>query len=215
MISSEAERSPYEFSYSLFDHNPEQWKKIEPHMPRLLHEAEELLFPKGSELTEPITNGFDGLLNTERLVGVPEGLPTIAYKNTADVFLSPDTTIVIVNKGDSVVGFSFAMPIDRMWPDRAEEAASTAYVYLTVRNKMYPGNRIANTINQAMMEELAKKGYSFVERDAKIGIEGHSYSQQLTDELSDSIVATRKHNDWGLDDQLFIRADIQKYLDSR
>lgn len=80
-------------------------------------------------------------------------------------FRNPKNTILVLyNEGGLPIGITYAEPAAQIFSDLQDE--KTAYVSLTLIDGDYRGNGLVWTMLEGLDEELRKRGYTHVLRDA-------------------------------------------------
>lgn len=150
--------------------------------------------------------------NKKVLGVVVDGKDWESYVSLQDAFCSDDTTVILLQdptqKG-KVIGYSLAMPINRMNPIRTD-GKETAYIYQTVVEDPYRGKGLVGLLTDPLFEELAKKGYRFVERDSRVR---NGYADTVSKHYAGAFVEEPyDHDPFGIGVERHFRIDIQKYL---
>lgn len=177
---------------SVFDKSPVVWQEIKEQVILLTMEGLEI------KANDPLLGQRDGV---------------ISFNNIEDAFLDPDSVVMILrDQRNNFIGYTLAMPIDRMDPDRAAEKKETAYMYYTVIAESYRGQGLASKLTDPLLVELNRQGYLYAERDTKMG---NGYADNVEKNSQGSIVASYDADKFGLGQQRFFRIDIKKYLMSK
>lgn len=132
-------------------------------------------------------------------------------------FQDPDTTVILMRdrQTDAIVGFSYAKPTTKTYPeDFPERPASqdTAYIYYTALDTSHQGQGLVVPLLEKLDEELSRRGYMFIERDAaddKGEETEESYADKLRKNYRERIVAEESHDsEYG--PQVFFRMRTRK-----
>lgn len=139
----------------IFAPSPARWKRIAPDIVRLEQQA----FGSGAFDAEYLG---DELSNPENVV--------VLLRSTRD---------------GRIVGFTYATTIDLMEEGRGEEWDETAYIPDTVIDSAYRGRGLLSSLMRTLEDELRRRGYRFLERDAVIA---HGYAAKIERAYRDRIV---------------------------
>lgn len=138
----------------------------------------------------------------------------VAYPSLKEAFMSPDTSAVVLNdsSGD-FAGFTLSVPIGKMYPERSQESEETSYIYFTVLKENFRGQKLVGRMTDFLFEDLAKRGYKFVERDSMLE---NGYADSISRHYDASIVESYDHERFPeVGPERFFRIDINKYLTSQ
>jgi ribosomal protein S18 acetylase RimI-like enzyme len=156
---------------------------------------------------------FDWGENDPVLGEIIDGHDVIAYASWTDALCSDDSTAVLLVDPQykrRIMGYTFAIPISRMDPRRADEATETAYIYATAIEKEQQGRGYVALLVDRLFRELARKGYMFAERDVMIDngyadvIQRH-YAGFISEQPFD-------HNRFGLGYERHFRIALRDYV---
>lgn len=140
----------------------------------------------------------------------------IAYSSLKEAFQDPQTTTVAAIEGDSLIGYTFALPIDKMSPSRQSESKETAYIYFTAIIEEMRGKGLIGPLLDTLFMELQRNGYYFVERDSKINNGYADTVQKHYEKYPGSIIEMYDHNKFPeIGPERFFRIDINRYLQQR
>lgn len=181
----------HQFEVTIFDKNPDSWTTIEKAILSLAR------------------TGLD-FENEEPLLGEKD--EDTAYTNLEEAFLSPDSTVAILQEtgNNGVIGYTLAMPIGRMDPNRKSESDETAYIYHTVLLKEERGKGLVGRLSDALFMELARQEYLFAERDSMID---NGYADKIQKHYKGSIIESYDHEKWpDIGPERHFRIDIRSYL---
>lgn len=142
---------------------------------------------------------------------IVNGQDHTSYDNLSSAFCDPATVAFTLQDNGQLVGFTFAIPIDRFNPTRQREAQETAYLYGTAITPDHQGKKLVKSLTDPLLRTLLKRGYKFVERDAVIP---NGYADAISRAYGDSIIESYDHERFELGPQRFFRIDIEKYLEN-
>ena len=160
------------YSARLWDPTLENWEDIESHVLRLEHEA---FADKAFE---------EEYLRSE--------------------MTAPDHVVSILTRvgGDSVHGFTYAVPVMEVEPHRGRIAANTAYIADSIVEASLRGRALVGVMMSCLEDELRRRGFEYVERHAAVA---HGYSTNISRHYATRIEAQRRatNSEWG--PQVFFR----------
>lgn len=139
----------------------------------------------------------------------------IIAPNLTAALQDPNSVIALVKDPltDEVVGYSWAIPINYMTPEREAEMFDTAYIYFTVIKESQRGKGLVGHVTDQLLKEIATKGYTYVERDSRIE---NGYADNIDKNYKDSILERYDHTKFPeFGPERHFRIDIQKYLASK
>lgn len=172
--------------------------------PALIEEAQQLLHVTFGDDFEPSEPVLGAIIATGNVEISPNMRSFLTDGRTINTFLLDD------NK--DLAGISVSIPIGMMNPERTDESADTVYIYFTVVTPEYRGvPGAALRLIRRTLEDLAQKGFSYVETDAEID-NGLAGSVSRIYRRKGAIISQRDHNDFGLGDQRFFRLELAKLL---
>ena len=177
------------------------------------------IFDKGlivwQEIKESVTSlAVENLHLEEDKPLLGERDDVIAFRNIEEAFLDPKSVAVILRdrSNNSLIGYTLAMPIDRMDPNRASEGKETAYIYHAVVAEPYRGQGMVGRLTDPLFLELDRQGFLYVERDSMIA---NGYADNVEKNSKGSIVKSYDHDRFGLGQERFFRINIQQYLNQK
>lgn len=188
----EQPKGPLITKTSVFDKSPVVWQEIK-------------------EQVIPLTMEGLEIKADDHLLGQRDDV--VSFRSIEDAFLDPESIVVILRGQDNnFIGYTLAMSIDRMDPSRAAEKKETAYMYYTVVAESYRGQGLISRLTDPLLLELNKRGYRYVERDAKIG---NGYADNIEKNSQGSIVESYDADKFGLGKQRFFKISIRQYLKNK
>jgi hypothetical protein len=178
----------------VFDKTPESWDRI------------------GDSAHNLVVSTFGEEFSGQLLGGTDE---VVAYESLEKAFESPETTVITLddpNTGE-LAGFTLSMPIGKMYPERESESDETSYIYFTVLQEKFRGQKLVGKLTDPLFVDLANNGYKFVERDSMIE---DGYADKISRHYEGSIVESYDHTRFPeVGPERFFRIDIDKYLQSQ
>lgn len=161
-----------------------------------------------------LNNAFFGWGQNDPVLGeVIDGHDVIAYTNWKDALRSDDSTAVLLKDPQNkrrIMGYTFAIPISRMDPRRADEANETAYIYATAIEKEQQGRGYVALLVDRLFRELARKGYIFAERDVMID---NGYADVIQQHYAGFVIGQPfDHNRFGLGYERHFRIALRDYV---
>ncbi|TSC68827.1 MAG: hypothetical protein G01um101466_300 [Parcubacteria group bacterium Gr01-1014_66] len=134
-------------------------------------------------------------------------------------FEDPDNIVVILRDiaTEKIIGFTYAKPTLKSYPEdfpEREMSKDTAYIYYTVIEKSYQGKGLVSSLLNKLEDELVRRGFSFVERDAANDREGEqsgaeTYADKLRKNYQERILKEEAH-DSEFGPQVFFRMSLPK-----
>jgi GNAT superfamily N-acetyltransferase len=157
-------------------------------------------------IADATAEAFPGYDPGDGTYGVTEDV--LIAPSLSDLLRSEGTVVsVLVGPDGKLIGYSCAIPIERMDPSRGDEAGVTAYVYFTVVVPEHRGRGYASQINVALDDFLRREGYRFVELDARIG---NGYAEKIQRAYGAAIVSHDEHEDYPeFGRQVHFRIDLE------
>ena len=117
-----------------------------------------------------------------------------------DFFANPNATSVLLRDTGNgrIVGLTIAIPAEekykRFHTERLDEIraldAPTAYIVNTVIDPQYTGHRLVGPLIAALEKELVKKGYGYLDRDARTA---NNYTRNIRKVYGDRIISQHVH----------------------
>lgn len=130
----------------------------------------------------------------------------IVAANIHEMLRDPATTVATLTEGESVIGFSVAIPIGAMDPKREAESSSTAYIYFTGIEPSRQGQGLVGVLMQDMADRLRAKGFAFMERDCVLT---QGYADSVEKAYQGAIVEKYDHTRWpAVGPERFFRIDL-------
>lgn len=83
-------------------------------------------------------------------------------------FSKPSATVVLLKGSGIVIGYTYALPVNAERPLRWLERNETALVESTAITPQYQHQGLVGELIGKLEDELRKKGFKFIERDAAI-----------------------------------------------
>lgn len=119
-------------------------------------------------------------------------------------FTRPVNTVVLLRDAitGTVVGFTYAVPVGEIDPDRERESGETAYICDTVLDGAHQGMGLVARLMRVLENELRVRGYRFIERDAAVG---NGYAAAIERAYGDRIVGQGEPHDSEYGPQTFFR----------
>lgn len=194
MNTREKQVNPVTTKSLLFDKTQSSWMQIEDQI-------------------NSLAQGNFRLKKDDPLLGERDDV--MVYKNIQEAFCDPASTVMILQdegNENNVIGYTLAMPIDRMDPERVSEGKETAYIYHTVISEHYRGQKMVGRLTDPLFVELHKQGFLYVERDSRIP---NGYADSVERNYKGSILRSYDHDRFGLGQERFFRIDIQAYLENK
>lgn len=108
-------------------------------------------------------------------------------------FVEDDSTAVLLieQKTGKIVGFSYAVKGGLDFNLKPVQKEATAYIENTNVDKAYRGKGLVGLIMEKLEEELVKKGYKYVERDAGVK---YNYAANIKNHYKEKIVESITHD---------------------
>lgn len=107
-------------------------------------------------------------------------------------YMNPDSITVLLRKAplDQIIGYATALPAKDIYsedPYRVQRNADdkTAYIPLAFIDKAFQGKKLIGQLMLKLENELAVRGYEFIERDALVE---HGYADAIHRHYEDRIV---------------------------
>ncbi|MDP3953595.1 MAG: GNAT family N-acetyltransferase [bacterium] len=131
-------------------------------------------------------------------------------------FLKPENTVVILREASmgEIIGFTYAEPLasmderDLRQVDREDDGEKTAYVSDTVIAPTHRGRRLVGRLTGKLAEELAHRGFGFLERDAAVV---NNYADNIIKNNEQGIIYAGEPEESKYGPQRFIRMRIDKH----
>lgn len=170
--------------------------------------------PKTIKQMTDMTNKEFGETFTGPILGLKD--ETVIAENLEQALRAENSTAIAMMDGDRVIGYSYAVPINAMEPERASEVNDTAYIYMTVISPESRHQGRVGRLNEEMLRALLKKGYSFVERDSKIEGDYADKIEKTYGDIPGAIIEKKDHTRWEeVGPERFFRMNIAKALARR
>lgn len=99
--------------------------------------------------------------------------------------------ILINSTTGQIIGFSHSVKGGLDHNFKPVDKADTAYIENTIIGKAYRGKGLVGLMMDKLEEELIKKGYKFLERDARLA---NGYAANIKRHYQDRIVESSPHN---------------------
>lgn len=133
------------------------------------------------------------------------GQASFTEKDFIDTFNDPESTIVLMrdSQTNKIIGYTYAIPLWKMEKEditnmpRNDEGKKTAYILNTAFHSDYQGHHLVGKLVGRLEQELKKKGFEFIERDAAVA---QNYAAKIEKFYQDRIVykSNKPHDsDWG------------------
>lgn len=104
-------------------------------------------------------------------------------------FSRPEAAVVILrNHTGKIIGYSYALPVNIEEPEREEEKDETANIDSTAIHPDYQGQGLVGILIGKLEEELRKRGFKFIEREAVIG---NGYADSIQRHYRDRVLGWR------------------------
>lgn len=141
-----------------------------------------------------------------------------AYMGFCWLMKKPDSTTALLFDREKLIGYSLAASFEYLPEDSSvrieeENRSRTAYIYNTVIDEKYRGQKLVGKLSDRLILGLKERGFSRVARDCRI--EG-GYADNVERSCGDSII--EKNNNAGTPEsgpQRFFLIDIKRYLENR
>jgi len=112
--------------------------------------------------TERFGESFEGVFDGP-IVGADEGI--VVADSFEDAIRSPANTVATVERDGEIAGFSLAVPIEAFDPERAAEAGSTAYAYVSAIDPEFQNQGLIAPLSMELAHQLHDDGYTHVETE--------------------------------------------------
>lgn len=108
-------------------------------------------------------------------------------------FIGKDSVAVLLIDSTTgrIIGFSYAVKGGLDHNFKPVDKADTAYIENTIIDKTYRGKGLIGLMMDKLEKELIKKGYKFLERDARVA---NNYAANIKKHYQDRIVESFPHN---------------------
>lgn len=110
--------------------------------------------------------------------------------NFAALIDDPEVILAELEQDGKLVGFSLAMPVGKMDPEREDESPETAYIYYTGLEPDEQGQGQVGPLNREMERKLREHGYAYFEEDCIIA---NGYAAAVQKNYADDIVDSYDH----------------------
>lgn len=119
-------------------------------------------------------------------------------------FLNKDNIIVLLKDSSSVIGFTYAKPMEPETDDSPALPGETAWMWDTVIQKEYRGRKLLGEMMLKIEDELRKRGFRYLERNALIA---NNFAENIAKNYKDRIIKTFSlESVWG--PQIFFRIKL-------
>jgi len=168
--------------------------------------------PKDADITKQVETLaetlFSGALGPN---GVVLGITNndVVADNLRSLVTDPGNTVATYTVGDKLVGFSVAVPIDKMDSTRSSESQETAYIYFTGVQPELQSQGHVGPLMDDMYRKLRTRGYQFVERDSMIE-NGYADNVEKANEGAIDEGSMYDYDPWGLGMERHFRIDLSK-----
>lgn len=126
---------------------------------------------------------------------------------------SENNTIILLrdSRTNEVIGYTYAFPLleeaeeDIHKIEREDRGEKTAYVENTALHPKYMGNKLVGSMLELLEQELVRKGYLYMERDAATA---NNYAENIAKNYGDRIIykGDPHESQWG--EQVFFRIKL-------
>ncbi len=119
-------------------------------------------------------------------------------------FLDKNNIIVLLKDAEKVIGFTYAKPMEPETDDSPAKPGETAWMWDTIIQKEYRGKGLLGLIMSAIEDELRKRGFKYLERNALVA---NNFAENISKHYKDRIIKSFSLDSrWG--PQIFFRIKL-------
>lgn len=168
----------------------------------------------GHELSPEVLDQVEGLARRvfgdeevdSPMLGMTE--QDVLAANIHELIHDPENTIVTLEEEGQTIGFSVAVPYEKMRIEGPEKTKDTAYIYYSGIDPNRQNQGLVKKLNDDMLNMLSTKGYKFATRDS---VMDQDYAEKVEKAYDKAIVERYDHERWpDVGPQRFFRIDLAK-----